>query len=344
MAIVLALATTVVAADAGKGDDEAPPTGNNVTLICQSTPYPDACEAALASGAAQSAGDPFVGSMQFTMSRAASARALARNLSAGSAPPSGLHDCAELLDMSVFRRRDALAGSAADAEGATTWLSAALTNQDTCNESLAAVPASAGRDALRREVGALAKFVSTALALHVGNVMGRSDIFSLSTAPAPTAFPAWVSEHDRRLLESPAADITPDAVVARDGSGTHRSIGEAIATVTGAAPSPMGAETLRGGRGIVREKAARRKVIYVKAGWYVERVSITYRQENVMLVCDGKGRTIVDSHNSVAGGYTTLTSATIGNTLCLSSILISDHARMHTRVVISQGLCPYNDL
>jgi hypothetical protein len=227
-----------------------------------------------------------------------------------------------------------------------TWLSAALTNQDTCNDSLAAVPASAGRDALRRQVGALAQFVSTALALHVGNVKGRSDIFSLSTAPAPapTAFPAWVSEHDRRLLESPAADITPDAVVAQDGSGTHRSIDEAITAVTGAAaPSPVGAEALRGG--IVREEAARRKVIYVKAGWYVERVSITYRQENVMLVGDGKGRTIVDSHNSVAGGYTTLTSATIGNTLCLSSIiLISDHARMHTRVFISQGRCPYNDL
>ncbi|TVU28870.1 hypothetical protein EJB05_20406, partial [Eragrostis curvula] len=326
--VLLALASTVVAADARKGDETtastgkvavaSPPTRRNVTLICQSVPYPGACETALSSAEARlAAGDPFTGSTQFAVSRATSARALARNLSA-SAPPSGLRDCAELLDITVSQLRDALAQSAADAEGATTWLSAALTNQDTCNDSLAAVPASPGRDALRRQVGALARFISTSLALHVGNVKGRSGSGSGDIPPAPapspgggsaTTFPSWLSEHDRRLLESPATNITPDAVVAQGGSGTHRSIGEAIAAVRRAA-SPAGAKA-RGGRGVVG--ASRRKVIYVKAGRYVERVSLTYQEENVMLVGDGKGKTILDSYNSAAGGYTILTSATLAS-------------------------------
>jgi hypothetical protein len=42
--------------------------------------------------------------------------------------PLGMHDCAELLGISLAQLRDALAGSAAAEDGATTWLSATLTN------------------------------------------------------------------------------------------------------------------------------------------------------------------------------------------------------------------------
>jgi len=86
-----------------------------------------------------------------------------------------MHDCAELLDISLAQLRDALKGRAADAAGATTWLSAALTNQGTCDDSLAAAtPAPAGRDAVRKQVVSLARFIRTALALHVKKVKGVS--------------------------------------------------------------------------------------------------------------------------------------------------------------------------
>jgi len=82
-----------------------------------------------------------------------------------------MHDCAELLDISLAQLRDALAGFAADAAGATTWLSAALTNQGTCDDSLAAAtPAPAGRDAVRKQVVSLARFIRTALALSCCNI------------------------------------------------------------------------------------------------------------------------------------------------------------------------------
>ncbi|PUZ77948.1 hypothetical protein GQ55_1G414500 [Panicum hallii var. hallii] len=329
MATVLALATVAPVA-AGKGDEaasgvgnaaavsriaatsaSAPPSSVNVTLICRSTPDPRACETALTSAEARSARDPFAASVQFAMARATTARSLARNLSA-SAPavrPSGMHDCAELLDISLAQLRDALRGCAADAAGATTWLSAALTNQGTCNDSLAAAatPVPAGRDAVRKQVAALAQFIRTSLALHVKKVKGGGGSgVPPSAAPSPNkgaAFPSWLPEHDRRLLQSPATNaMTPDAVVALDGSGTHRSINEAIAAVT----APVGTMA-SGGRGA---GGSSRKVIHVKAGRYKESVSISYQQKDVMLVGDGKGKTIIDGDKSVAGGYTTYSSAT----------------------------------
>ncbi|WVZ73372.1 hypothetical protein U9M48_021684 [Paspalum notatum var. saurae] len=312
--VLAALTTAASTADnvthisrVGDTPAEAPPSGVDAALICRSTPYPSACETALTSAQARSARDPFAASVEFAMARATTARALARNLSAPAAPPSGMHDCTELLDISLAQLRDALARSAADADGATTWLSAALTNQGTCSDSLAAVPAGAGRDAVRKQVDALAQFIGTALALHVKRLNGGSGApppgAAAASPTAGTAFPSWLSEHDRRLLESPATDtVTPDAVVARDGSGTHRSINEAVAAVT----APVVGTTASGGAG-----GSSRKVIYVKAGRYQESVSISYHQEGVMLMGDGKGKTIIEGHKSVAAGYTTYASATV---------------------------------
>ncbi|RLM69643.1 pectinesterase-like [Panicum miliaceum] len=292
-----------------------PPWGANISAICLSTPYPSACERALSSPASGSARDPFAASVQFAMARAASARALARNLSGASssssrrlrgAPSSGAEDCAELLDISLDQLRDALDAAAGDADGVTTWLSAALTNQGTCVDSLAAEPDSSGRDAVRAWVSALAQFIATALALHV-NKLNADARGGGSTpppgAPTPPAFPSWVTEHDRKLLEAPAgatSGVTVDAVVALDGSGTHRSINEAIAAVTAANG---------GGRGV--GGGGGRKVIHVKAGRYEESVSISSKQKNVMLMGDGKGKTVIVGHKSAADGYTTYATATV---------------------------------
>uniref|UniRef100_A0A8I6Z440 Pectinesterase n=2 Tax=Hordeum vulgare subsp. vulgare TaxID=112509 RepID=A0A8I6Z440_HORVV len=307
VAMVLALATLTLAAAPAAGEQQEA-SGANVTAICSSTPYPGACRTALSSSASRAAKDPFAASVQFAMARAASARALARNLSASSSarrrggvlPPSGMDDCAELLDASHAQLGDALAaGSAHDAE---TWLSAALTNQDTCGDSLDAVPASAGREGVLRRVGALAEFIGTALALHA-KLKGGSASPPPSAAP-DRAFPSWVPDHDMKLiLESAAGGVTPDAVVALDGSGTHGTIGDAIAAVTAAAVPPVGSSKAGVGAG--------RKVIYVKAGRYEESVRISSRQRNVMLMGDGKGKTVIVGHRSAADGYTTYASATV---------------------------------
>lgn len=320
-------------------------TAMNVTAICQTTPYPSACETALSSSSSpapppggssssssSSAADPFAASVQYAMARALSARAVARNVSAahrrrppprGAAhrPPPGVQDCAELLDISLDQLGDALAaagagGGGGDADGVTTWLSAALTNQVTCGDSLAADPDTAGRDAVRARVSALSQFIATALALHVNKIKGHESSSSSRSSPSgssptstpaatTTAFPSWVTQQDRNLLESSSSSsagasggaIVADAVVALDGSGTHRSINEAIAAVTAA----------NGGGG-----SGGRKVIHVKAGRYEESVSISSKQKNVMLMGDGKGKSVIVGHKSAGEGYTTYASATVG--------------------------------
>ncbi|XP_066335136.1 probable pectinesterase/pectinesterase inhibitor 35 [Miscanthus floridulus] len=336
--VLLALATGVAAANEAKHDvgggvskigTTAAPSSTivNVTAICLTTPYPSACETALSSSPAPPGGssssssradDPFAASVQYAMARAASARVVARNLSAARRPrgaPPGVQDCAELLDISLDQLGDALAvaaagagGAAGDVDGVTTWLSAALTNQATCADSLVADPASAGREAVRARVSALTQFIATALALHVNKLKahdssrGGSPSGSPPTPPTPAAaaFPSWVTQQDRNLLESssPAAAIgaiVADAVVALDGSGTHRSINEAIAAVTAGNGS--------GGGG--------RKVIHVKAGRYEESVTISSKQKNVMLMGEGKGKSVIVGHKSAGEGYTTYASATV---------------------------------
>nr|CAB3489493.1 unnamed protein product [Digitaria exilis] len=319
--VLLALATLVVSITAGKQEDAAAPRYNNnvaavepstptmnVSAISLSTPYPTACKTALSSPASRSTTtkDPFAASVQFAMARATSARTLARILSTGvSSSSSGMEDCAELLDISLGQLGDALAGAAADVDGVTTWLSAALTNQATCIDSLAAgEPDRARRDAVRTKVAELTQFIATALALHVNKLKanrsgdaGKQSAGAVTpTTSTTTMFPSWVSQHDKKLLESSmggtSGDVAIDAVVAVDGSGTHRTINEAIAAVVAANGGGGG----RGGR---------------KAGRYEESVTIPSKQKNVMLMDDGKGKTVIVGHKSVADGYTTYATATV---------------------------------
>jgi Plant invertase/pectin methylesterase inhibitor len=69
------------------------------------------------------------------MKRLESARNMAYNFSNGgqkasSGRPSGMDDCYELLDVSLYQLNDVLTPKAgADREDISTWLSAALTNQ-----------------------------------------------------------------------------------------------------------------------------------------------------------------------------------------------------------------------
>lgn len=106
--------------------------------ICRTTEYPDACESALASAAGNptaSNRDLFDVSVQFAMKRLASARDMAYNFSnagqkASSSRPSGMDDCYELLDISLYQLNDVInPKKGANQQDISTWLSAALTNQ-----------------------------------------------------------------------------------------------------------------------------------------------------------------------------------------------------------------------
>lgn len=185
-----------------------------------------------------------------------------------------------------------------------TWLSASIANHQTCQngfldfnlksnylESLLLLP--------NYMLSNFSKLLSNSLAINKANILsplynntkqdgghGRRLLFD-----DVDGFPSWVSRSDRRkLLQSvgPKADV----VVAQDGSGNYKSIGEAVAA------------------SVKLRKGNKRFVIYVKKGVYKENVEIKKSIKNLMLIGDGIDATIVTGNKNAKDGSTTFRSAT----------------------------------
>jgi Pectinesterase len=188
--------------------------------------------------------------------------------------------------------------------------------QVACSESLQTVPSSDGCEAMDVQVQSLAKYISTALALHV-RIKGASTDTDISQTGnrrlLSDNLPNWLSADDRRLLLASPSDIKADAVVALDGTGTHTSINEAIAFVTSRLATTAG-----GGGG-----SSSRSVIQVKSGTYNEILRITHKQNNVMLMGDGKGKSVIVGKRSAGDGWSTYESATVGTCETCFSLHIS---------------------
>jgi pectinesterase inhibitor-like protein len=174
-------------------------------------------------------------------------------------------DCLELLDDSV----DALARSltsvvpssssgsvkpltASSTDDVLTWLSAALTNQDTCADGFSDVSGSV-KDQMASNIKDLSELVSNCLAIF--SASGAGDDFSgvpignkrrLMTMPEDDEFPVWLKKRERRLLSLPVTAIQADVVVSKDGNGTVKTIEEALKKIP--------------------EYGNRRFIIYIKQG------------------------------------------------------------------------------
>ncbi|KAB5527595.1 hypothetical protein DKX38_021442 [Salix brachista] len=216
---------------------------------------------------------------------------------------SGMRDCMELLDdtlhqlSNVANRKNDPTHTHDDVQ---TWLSAALTNQDTCKESLLENVKKNNLEKLG-EIDSMAtnlsQFISNSLTLYVSNY-GRTGPGGRKLLTDQNNiindFPSWVSLSERKLLEAPIGEVEAHAVVARDGSGTHTTIAEAIRQV---------AASLEG---------EGKNVIFIKAGTYKENLKIPSNQKNVVLVGEGKGKTVIVGSKNVDDGSTTFNSATVG--------------------------------
>nr|CAB3446404.1 unnamed protein product [Digitaria exilis] len=216
-------------------------------------------------------------------------------------------DCEELLEEALALLAGASAPGATRAD-ALTWLSAALTNHDTCSngltESGVAFVSGATSHATRHHahLATARAAVRDSLAMYAAS----SAVTATRTASEAAGcgcknvtkregtcggFPRWLPARDRRLLLLSTLAESADFVVAKDGTGTHATIAGAVK----AAP----------------ECSQRRTVIYVKAGRYEENVKVGMKKTNLVFVGDGKGVTVVAGTRCVAGSnYTTFRTAT----------------------------------
>lgn len=182
---------------------------------------------------------------------------------------SAYEDCLELLDDSVdalsrslYTVAPSLDGNTGEqiqpggsAEDVVTWLSAALTNHDTCTEGFADLNG-AVKDHMSEKLKDLSELVSNCLAIFSavdsGDFSGvpiqnrrRLMDAEISEENADN-LPNWLGRKERRLLSLPVSAIQADIIVSQDGNGTCKTIAEAIKK----AP----------------EYSTRRTIIYVKAG------------------------------------------------------------------------------
>lgn len=278
-----------------------------VSAACKATFYQTACQSALLSstnGAVpQTQADLFDLSVQFSLNQARSARAHVHDLMLldhKTQMVRGTDDCMELLDdtldqlTNVANHRKTLSE---DPDDVQTWLSAAMTNQATCLASIQTYQTGGHNGLMRPMAQNLTYSISNSLALHMSTRPSkeaqRTNTAGHHRRLLSDRFPGWVTAAERKLLEASVEEIGATAVVAKDGSGTHKTIGEALAMVV----------TLEG---------EGRTVIHVKAGTYDEGLKIPTSQKNVMLVGDGKGKTVIVGHKSAAGGSSTYGSATVG--------------------------------
>lgn len=330
--LLLLLAVMVVAAVPFAGG-HTDTFGSNTLMIgnaCKETQYPEMCTSALAAvGAEKRAKKPrdlFDMSLEFAITKAHHARVIAYNLTfpnhdAAMYPPTGTYDCVELLD-NTLALLDDVTKTPSD-EDIETWLSAALTNQETCSESLAIKPPTK-KEVIDSEAERMTHIISNSLSLHKSTKknnkrQGRGSA-GLERKLLADDFPEWLTERDRRLLQASPEEITPDAVVALDGTGTHTSINEAIAFVSLAkskskkskSKKSKSKKSKKSGNGSSSSSSGGRQVIHIKAGTYKETIRVATKQKNVMLIGAGKGSSVIVGSRSAGSGWTTYNSATVG--------------------------------
>lgn len=235
-----------------------------------------------------------------------------------------LEDCMQLFDLTLDDLSNSLSEVTANslkwrqAVDIQTWVSAALTNQATCLQSLQEASGSL-QNTLTPTVHNMSRFVSNSLALIKNiSVIGKDSkppVHNRRLSSDPTkhklhdevddgflshygsmedGFPTWLSAADRRrfLQTSEDDDVLGDNVVtvAQDGTGNYTTITEALL----AAPN----------------NSLNRYVIYVKEGIYNEYIEVPVYQTNIMLVGDGINATVITGNRSVVDGWTSYSSAT----------------------------------
>ncbi|XP_023730501.1 pectinesterase 2 [Lactuca sativa] len=261
-------------------------TESEIRSWCSQTPHPDSCEYLFAGkpnlGPIKQKPDFINAILKLTLEKASNAEVNTRSLGGkcrNKHEKVAWQDCLELYETTVHRINMTIDPQRKCSQvERQTWLSTALTNLETCKTGFEEV--GSGEYLLPLMNNNLSALISNTLAMNKG---GSTENYEPRYRKG---FPTWVKPGVRRLLQSSNAAPNANIVVAQDGSSGYKTIGAAIA----AAKSGY--------------------VIYVKQGTYNEIVQIGSKLNNIMLVGDGIGKTIITGSKSAGGGATSFSSAT----------------------------------
>ncbi|XP_047940293.1 probable pectinesterase/pectinesterase inhibitor 46 [Salvia hispanica] len=301
VAVVVATAVSVTQTR-DNGSKKSPTVSTSLKASCATTLYPDSCYTSLSplvKSRNVTPQDLYKLSLQVSIDELSKASTAflddaVKSLNITDKKTLAAVDCChELFVLALDHLNDSIS-AAAGLHDLRTWLSSAGTYQQTCIDELSAssdVLSSLAEKHLRNST----EFTSNTLAFLTAAEESIDALGGIGRRRLMSASPGeWLSFRDRRLLQTPSAKLKFDAVVAKDGSGDHKTIAAALKKVP--------------------EKSKKRFVIYVKKGVYVENVKIEKKMWNVMMVGDGKDATIVSGGLNFIDGTPTFQTATFAVT------------------------------
>ncbi|KAK3009821.1 hypothetical protein RJ639_013946 [Escallonia herrerae] len=271
-------------------------SSRDISRWCKTTPHPEPCKYYFMNHSPphlkpRHRSDFRTMMVEVAMERAIHAQSCAKHLGKhcqrNRRKKAAWRDCFKLFDNTVHQLNQTLQGlktnSSSDFD-AQTWLSAALTNLATCKSGSVDLN--------------VTKFISPIVSVNVSELISNSLAVNgvlMKQQEYQDGYPSWVTAGARKLLQTSSLASRANAVVAKDGSGRFRTIQAAINYAAAA----------------TRSRNAR-FIIYVKAGVYRENIEVGNNVNRIMLVGDGLRYTIITGSRSVAGGFTTYSSATVG--------------------------------
>ncbi|KAI4355358.1 hypothetical protein L6164_004139 [Bauhinia variegata] len=320
------LVAVIVAAVAGvlihkrnsssSSDNSVPSSGltpaSSLKAVCDVTLYPDSCYSSISSLPNSNTTDPellFKLSLRVAVNELAKLSQYTSKINAQEPRLQEAIDvCATVLDDALDRLNESISSleiggggekllSTAKISDLRTWLTATITDQETCLDALEELNSTAGNKTLldvRTAMANSTQFASNSLAIATKILVLLGEIGIpihrrlLGFGGSESGFPDWVGPDERRLLQENTT--TADLVVAQDGSGKFKTIREALATVP--------------------KKSKTRHVIYVKEGVYSEKIDLDKNTWNVMIYGDGKDKTVVTGSLNFVDGTPTFATAT----------------------------------
>ncbi|EEF36656.1 pectinesterase [Ricinus communis] len=224
-----------------------------------------------------------------------------------------LNDCDELLSLGLYELKAAFGVVSNNSElykqsaDVKNWLSAVLAYQEACRDGFKDKKIELTVDnALQNPK----QKTSNALAIVDSHLKNPTSPGIISRSLISKDYPLWFSAMNRNLFEGYSNGILQsDAVVAADGSGQFKTIGEALNSY--------------------KLNTKGWYVIYVKAGVYNEHVFISRILTNVYMYGDGIDRTIISGSKHTMDGlpaYRTATVAVLGDGFVCKSMTIQNSA------------------
>lgn len=212
-----------------------------------------------------------------------------------------LKNCRELMGLAMDHLNSSFFSSSDDdqtlfeaADDLKTWLSSAGTCYETCIDGL-----KEAKESLFEGVSNVMKNSTELTSNSLAIVSWLSDIAGSVKLRRRLL---WLRSGERKLIESSDLRKKADIVVAKDGSGRYKTIGDALKAVP--------------------DQSKKRSVIYVKKGTYYENVRVEKTKWNVVMVGDGKTATVVSGSLNFVDGTPTFSTATFGNYLSMLLLMM----------------------